>query len=493
MILGSFQRNLLTLLAGSSLPLAFAPFSIFPIAVLSLALLLIRWRNCSPSQAFWQGLLFGIGMFGTGVSWIFISIHQFGHLPIFVALLLTISLVAFLALYPAGLGWLLARFFPTETLTKLVLVIPASWTLSEWLRSWLFTGFPWLSIGYSQIDSPLQGFAPLIGIYGLAWLILLTASLLIVAYHRQRLALITFLAIWGSGELLSQVTWSKPLGNPLKVALIQGNIPQDFKWLPSYQNATLQRYLELSQAHRDVDLMIWPETAIPLFYHEVPEVIDYLTRQHLTHHLDFLVGIPVMNQNNEYFNAVMSISQKPGFYYKRHLVPFGEYIPWQTTLGKLLKILDVPMSEFANGAAIQDNLYAAQQSIGISICYEDVVTPLIHRSLPTASFLVNVSNDAWFGDSLAPHQHLEMARMRALETGRYLLRATNTGISAVIDMKGRIVAQSPQFQLTALRAQVQPYQGLTPYTRIGDYPLIICLFLSILLGKAVEKRGVLGI
>ncbi|MCK5877303.1 MAG: apolipoprotein N-acyltransferase [Candidatus Marithrix sp.] len=484
MIYNQKLGDIAALFSGGILPLAFAPYSIFPVAILTLVILFLLWQNVTPQRAWWRGFLYGIGMFGMGVSWVHISFYQFGGLPMVGAILLTLIFVLITAIYPALLGWFVVRYFPTNKYK--ILLLPAAWTLMEWLRGWLFTGFPWLSIGYSQIDSPLNTFAPLLGVYGVSWFTVLTAVLLvcIINFKRQAgLYIVTFVSLW-TVMLLAEVEWTKPIDKPIKVALIQGNIPQEFKWLSGFQLPSMQRYLELSQSQRDADLIIWPETAIPLFYHEIPSYapgfLEELSREHLEHKTDFLIGVPLMKTDGTYYNTVMSFSDKPSFYYKNHLVPFGEYIPLQVIFGNLFKLLNIPMSEFSSGAAQQVPLTSVNHSVGISICYEDAFGDLIRNSLPEAKLLVNVSNDAWFGDSIAPHQHLEIARMRALETGRYLLRATNTGISAVINNKGKVIAQSPQFEITALRAEVQPYQGITPYVRFGDN-LIVAISLLILI------------
>ncbi len=487
--LSGYLGDTLSLIAGLSLPLAFAPYALFPIAVLSPALLFLLWQNISPRRAFWRGLLYGIGLFGAGVSWVHISFHQFGGLPLIGTITLTAGFVLMMALYPALLGQLLTRFFLKNTPIKLLVILPAAWTLMEWLRGWFLTGFPWLSLGYSQIDSPLNGFAPLLGVYGVSWLTVFTAALLVYAFNIKHLAwriLPVLLVIWGSGWLLSCLSWTQPIGKAKQVALIQGNIPQEFKWLSGFQVPSMQRYLELSKAHRDADIIIWPETAIAMFYNDVsihvPGFLEEIVAEHTQYHTDFLIGLPVMHPNGDYFNSVASIGSQPGFYYKSHLVPFGEYIPFQSTFGELLKLLNVPLSAFSPGEAIQPNLNSANEKIGISICYEAAYGELIRNSLPSATLLVNVSNDAWFGDSIAPHQHLEIARMRALETGRYLLRTTNTGISAIINTQGKIVTQTPQFQITTLRAEAQPYQGSTPYIRFGNNLIITLLLITLIVG-----------
>ncbi|OQW93989.1 MAG: apolipoprotein N-acyltransferase [Beggiatoa sp. IS2] len=483
----------LALGTGASLPLAFAPFALFPIAWLSPAILFLLWRDQTPVRACWRGLLFGIGLFAVGISWINNSFYYFGGIPLPGSILLTLGFICSMALYPALLGWLLTRGFPKTNAVKLFLIIPASWVLMEWLRGWLFTGFPWLTLGYSQIDSPLRGFAPLLGVYGVSWVTVLIASALAYIFHYKRhflpisLLIMTFAS---SGWLLSKITWHHAVDKPLAVALVQGNIPQEYKWATGFQISSIQRYLYLSQAHRDANLIIWPETAIPLFHHQIIGFLESLQAEHTKNGTDFLIGIPVMNPaKTAYFNGIMSISENPGFYFKRHLVPFGEYIPLQSILGKLLKLLEVPLSDFTAGAADQPNLRVANQAIGLSVCYEDVFGELLRTSLPEATLLVNVSNDAWFSDTLAPYQHLEIARMRALESGRFLLRATNTGISAVIDASGRIVAQATPSKVYVLRAQVQPYQGTTPYIYFGNALVIILSFLCVLLGIYLKRRN----
>lgn len=483
------SKALLAVAAGSSLPLAFAPFALFPLAILSLIVLLRLWQHASAAQAFGYGFLYGLGLFGVGVSWISISFYQFGQIPLIVAGLLTLAFVAFMALYPAVLGWLLNRWFPKENALKSLLIIPAAWTMMEWLRGWLLTGFPWLAIGYSQIDAPLCGYAPLLGVYGVSWLTVLTASTLLLVWQtRRRLKLFIglIILIWAGGWLAHSVPWTQPVAKPLEVALIQGNIPQEFKWLSNYQLPSIQRYLALSQQHRQADLIIWPETAIPLFYHQVPQLLALLEQERNTYDVDFLIGIPVLSSDERYFNAVMSLSAHSGFYYKRHLVPFGEYVPFQAVLGNLLKILAVPLSEFSAGSWQQSDLHATEHKIGISICYEDSFGELIRSSLPAATLLVNVSNDAWFGNSIAPHQHLEIARMRALESGRYLVRVTNTGISAVINPQGQVMMRTAQFEVETLQAQVQPYQGTTPYIRWGN-GLIIALLMGLIMVATILR------
>ncbi|MEE8342847.1 MAG: apolipoprotein N-acyltransferase [Gammaproteobacteria bacterium] len=484
-------------LLGLLMPLAFAPVGWFPLAVLMPAGLIALWEEITPRRCFWRGWLFGIGMFGAGVSWVYISIHTYGRAAVPVALLATLLLVAVLALFPALTGFLGSRLVPGHPWRRIGLVIPAAWILLEWVRGWLFTGFPWLDIGYSQIDSPVAGFAPLLGIYGVGALVMVSAGglfLLVSSRGVVRWWTATLLIIvWLSGAWTSQFSWTESRGSPLQISIVQGNIPQEQKWLPALQQETVQRYLELTENHWDQDLVVWPETAIPLFYHEVkygliPE-LEAIARQTNT---DLITGIPILELDQwGVYNTVMSLGESGGFYRKQHLVPFGEYIPMRRWLGDLLAFFTIPLGDFNRGSAHQPLLRAAGYPMGTSICYEIAFGNEIIRSLPAAAWLVNVSNDGWFGDSLAPHQHLEMARMRALETSRYLLRATNTGISALIDPKGRVVALAPQFEAAVVEGTIIPLAGATPYVRFGDWPVIIGAFFLFMGCVLLERwRGI---
>lgn len=490
----------LSLLAGASLPLAFAPFGWYPLAVLALALLFALWQSSPPRRAFWRGWLFGLGMFGVGTSWVYVSIHYFGNIEPAVAALVTVLFVAVLALYPGLLGYLLTRLFPQPSPGQLLVVFPAGWTLAEWVRGWFLTGFPWLNLGYSQIDGPLSGIAPLLGVYGMSWVAALSAALLLVVLRWQggwRLrAALGLVLLWGTAWLLGQVSWVQPQGPEVRVSLVQGNITQDTKWNPDQLQPTMDLYRRLTQAHWDSNLVIWPETAVPDFYHQVAEgFLADVAAEARASHTDLLIGIPVFDFATErYYNSVLSLGSHEGFYYKRHLVPLGEFFPLRSVLSAVQGFFKVPMSDFSSGAEGQPPLQAASLRIGASICYEAAFGEEIIRSLPAANLLVNVSNDAWFGDSLAPHQHLQMARMRAREGGRYLLRATNTGISAIIDPRGRLVATSPQFQVYVLTGTVQAMRGATPYVAYGNVPVVLGLgiLIAVALVRVSKVRALRG-
>ena len=485
----NFLGDLAALLAGAMLPLAFAPFGLFPVAVISLAILFQLWNGVSTRRAFARGWLFGLGFFGVGVSWVQVSIHQFGLPVLAFSVSATVLFVAILSLYPAGVGYLANRFFSGDERRRFLLVLPALWTAVEWLKGWFLTGFPWLSLGYSQIDAPLGGFAPVLGAYGVSLAVAWSAGVLSHIFTVRRIRMLAWLLpLWGGAWLLGQVPWTEPVQErSLEVALIQGNVQQAIKWEPSERRAMLDHYMSLTAPHWGKDLIIWPETAIPEFYAEDSPYVQALKAQAKARGTDILVGVPYLESREVYYNSVISLNQG-GLYHKRHLVPFGEFMPFEPVLGRFLDFLSIPMSSFTSGSHDQPLLQAAGQAVGVSVCYEDAFGEEVIDALPEAGLLVNVSNDAWFGDSLAPHQHLEIARMRALETGRYLLRATNTGISAIIDEQGKVIAQSPQFRSHALMAEVHAYQGATPFVMWGNGAIV--LLFSGMLVFALSRRRV---
>jgi apolipoprotein N-acyltransferase len=359
----------------------------------------------------------------------------------------------------------------------------------EWLRGWNFTGFTWLQLGYSQVDSPLAGLAPVLGVYALSWMVALSAGLFLMALRHQRQsrwgALAGLLLIWGGAALLRPGGWTQPAGAPLRVALLQGNISQDVKWQAGHRQATLETYLEMTRSRWGADLLVWPESALPGFYHTFATFVTLLAEEARQHHTALLLGTPYRDETTaRYYNSIAVLdAEPPRFYHKRHLVPFGEYLPLPDILSGAVDFFRFPMSDFSRGPDFQPPLAAAGQKLGLSICYEIAFSPVIRTSLPAATLLVNVSNDAWFGNTIGPHQHLQMARMRALETGRYLLRATNTGISAIIDPQGKIKGRSPQFVPHVLAGEVIGYTGATPYLYSGDRVVLSGLLLA--LGGAI--------
>ncbi|MDT8388732.1 MAG: apolipoprotein N-acyltransferase [Thiogranum sp.] len=486
-------KALAALLAGALLPLGFAPFGLFPLPLLALAVLASLLYRAPPRNAFLYAWLFGVGQFGVGVSWIYISIYLYGDASLAVSVAVMLLFVAILAVYFALAAAALARAGIHSAGWFLLAGFPAAWVFTEWVRSWLFTGFPWLNLGYSQIDGPLAGYAAVSGVYGVGWLAALSAGLLAWMLYAGRSARLqgtaALLLVWSAGFALQHHDWTEVAGAPFTATLVQGNISQDLKWRSDQQQSTLKTYVTLTRQHLDSDLVVWPETAVPAYYDSVDmEFLEPLRRELQQHEVSLLTGVPVLERSSrEFFNAVISLEQPGHFYFKEHLVPFGEYLPLRNWLAQVLSFLPVPEGDFSAGPPRQLPLIAAGHPVGASICYEIAFGEQLIRSVPSAAYLVNVSNDAWFGDSLAPHQHLEMARMRARETGRYVLRATNTGVSAIIDADGGLLNRSELFETQTVTAAVEPRSGITPYVRWGNWPVVTGL-VAVLLVAGIRGR-----
>jgi apolipoprotein N-acyltransferase len=301
-----------------------------------------------------------------------------------------------------------------------------------------------------------------------------------------------FAALWLAAGLLALVEWSEPAGRPITASLVQGNVPQNLKWRPEQRGLTIDLYTRLSREHwKTSDVVVWPETALPAYYHQAEEFLRGLANDANGNGADLVLGLPVMEgqEYGRYYNSVVRVGETPQFYHKNHLVPFGEYIPLKSALGGLLDILQVPMADFSRGGAAQPLLDVAGHKTGVSICYEDAFGEEVIRGLPEAELLINVSNDAWFGDSLAPHQHLQMARLRAQETARPMLRATNNGVSALIDHRGRLLAVSPQFEVFVLKGEVQPRRGATPYVLTGNAPVLLWVLTGLVVTAILRRRA----
>jgi apolipoprotein N-acyltransferase len=474
--------------SGAATVLAFSPAGLFPLALFTFAILIHLWIGATPRRAFWTGYAFGLGLFGAGVSWVYVSMHTFGGMPLLLAALATLLFCAFLALFPAAAGWLQARI-PAQPWVRACLVIPAAWTLFEWLRSWIFTGFPWLSIGYSGVGWPLQGYAPLVGVFGLSFLTLSLAGVgWLLFRNRKAITVAAFIAVLGAGQGLRHVEWTQAAGEPVSAALLQGNIEQDLKFRPERYPPILETYARLTEA-TSAKLIVLPETAIPRFYDQIePGFLARLEAVAKRNGGDLLLGVPLRNRQGEYFNSVISLGSSPRqAYHKSHLVPFGEFIP--AGFGWVLRMVQIPLSDFSRGGLEQPPIAAAGQRIAVNICYEDAFGDEIVRRLPQATLLVNVSNVAWFGDSLAPAQHLQIARLRAIETGRMHLAATNTGVTAAIDRDGRILARLPQFTEGRLELTARGYSGSTPYARYRDWPVVVISLFVLACAVFIARRA----
>lgn len=474
------RRPLVAFVAGAAMVPAHAPLELFPLALVSLAVLTQLWVTARGArEAAWLGWCFGLGTFLAGVSWVVISLHRFGAMPAPLAAFATFAFCAVLALYPALAGAAQARLRASPAL-RAALVIPACWTLAEWLRATLLTGFPWLALGAAMVDSPLAGFAPLGGVYATTLAAAVCAGLLwCVALRQARwTAALAFAVLGAGGAGLRDVPWTEPAGAPLAASVLQGNVPQDLKFDPERYARTLETYARLAEGSR-ARLIVLPETAVPRMLDRVePAYLDRLEAAARRNGGDLLLGVPVRAAPDTVYNAVLSLGTAPRqLYYKSHLVPFGEFVP--PGFGWVVRVLSIPLADFARGPAHPAPLAAAGQSIAVNICYEDAYGAELIRQLPGATLLVNVSNVAWFGDSLAPAQHLQIARARALETGRAHLAATNTGITAAIGRDGRVLARLAPFTEGRLDVSVQGYAGATPYVRWGDWPALAACLLAL--------------
>ncbi len=482
---------------GASLNVAFAPFGLWPIAVLAPAALFALIRGLPPRRAGWTGAAFGAGLFAFGTYWLYTCLHVFGLVPLWLTLILQAALIALMSAYSAALCYLANRFWLKAGATRAWLVLPVLWVLLEWLRGWALSGFPWLSLGYAMIDSPLKGWAPLLGVYGVTWAVATIAAALnvllmpAVPAARRAIALGAIVALFLIPAVLGRYGWTRVSGPSLAVAAVQGAVPQDQKWQANNLDATMTRYSQLTADAWGARLIVWPEAALPVLANEIPDYLRRLQELGRAHGADFAIGlVNYQAKNNQYFNGLLVLSDSGGgWYYKRHLVPFGEYFPVPKFVRSWMRLMSLPYDDFTPGADRQTTLSAAGQKLGLTICYEDAFGNQQLRVLRDATLLINVTNNAWYGNSTAPHQHLQISRMRALEAGRYLVRAANDGITAVIGPQGEIVARLPQFQEAVLRAEVRPMTGLTPYARFGNYPVVIGAGLLLALASWRRRQG----
>ncbi len=487
--------SLLALFAGSLITLSLAPYNVWPVGMLSCCLLLALLRHCTPRAAFFYGWLYGLGMFGTGASWVYVSIHVHGNASVWLAGFLTLLFAAGLALLQGVFAWLYVKLF-RDLMAGMLLGFPALWVIFEWLRSWLLTGFPWLYLGYSGLDTWADGWAPVAGVFGLSMICAFSASCLYLAYMRRHpqayLIYGTMIAaLWLIGWQLQQAKWVAPAREaPLTVALVQANIPQELKWRREYYQPTLNLYREMTEPLLGTDIILWPESAIPSYYQGAREFLEPLAEQAAHQNTALITGIPWRESaGGEYYNSIVALGQGSGQYHKQRLVPFGEYVPLERWLRGLIAFFNLPMSGFSAGGNDQAPLLVHDFRLSPFICYEIVYPDLVRDYARNADLMLTISNDSWFGSSIGPIQHLQMARMRALENGRYLVRATNNGISAIIDEQGHVTARSEQFVRTTLSGEVQVLIGSTPFSLIGSTPVIVICFVILLLLLAAGSMG----
>ncbi|GAA0708692.1 apolipoprotein N-acyltransferase [Vreelandella titanicae] len=469
---------LVALAAGVLTTLSAAPFYLWWLGPVAVGLVYWKIHALTPAMAALRGWCYGVGLFGAGTSWVFVAIHDYSDTGAPLALLLTILFVAVLALFFAVPFGLYRRL----TGPRLAFLSFAGvWVVSEWLRTWLFTGFPWLLLGTSQIDSPLAPWAPIGGVYLLSLITALTGTLGVELLRRRWWFLVPIAVMWLVPLVLPN-QWTTPAGEPIHVALLQGNLDQNIKWSAQGQRESINIYTSMTREQpSDIDLIVWPEVALPLFEQEAQLTLERVASD-LSPGTNLLTGILQRDGEGLYYNSVIGLGDVQGQYRKAHLVPFGEYLPLKSLLAGTIAFFDLPTPSMTPGPGEQPPIHVAGTSIGNAICYEIIFADRLAQQARHAELLLTVSNDTWFGRSIGPHQHLQMARLRALENGRSLIRATSNGVTALIDSQGRITASAPQFEKTSLTGEVTPMQGLTPFTRTGSGPAWLLAALLTLLG-----------
>jgi apolipoprotein N-acyltransferase len=487
----------LPFVAGAFAVGGFAPFYLWPLPLLSVGVLFFAWQaSGSPLQAGLTGFAWGLGYFLTGVSWVFVSMHTYGGMPSVLAAIATFAFCAYLAAFPALAGWVAVRMAVAGKPGRRLLAAVAAMTLTEWLRGWLLTGFAWLGLGTSQIPgSALAGWAPYVGTYGVTLVACAFAALALALFRAwpiPRAVLFTALFALGiAGALLGKIAWTQPAGPSVKVALLQGNVPQQMKWEEDVRTRTLLDYRAMIFA-ADAPVVVVPETALPAFLDQLPPPYLQSLRDHARERgKDLFIGTAEREPpgrdgvSTEYYNSLVRIGAdgRQASFRKRHLVPFGEFVPWGFRW--FVDAMRIPMGDFSRGGKGQAPLLGHGIPFGVAICYEDIFGEEIIEQLPAAKALVNVSNDAWFGESWAADQHLQASQMRALETGRWMVRSTNTGASASIDPSGHVVGRLAPFTAGTLYAEVTPMEGLTPYARFGNWPAVL---LALILLAVARRR-----
>jgi len=464
--------------AGAALSLAFAPLNLWPLALLAPALLMALWQDARPRHAAALGFWFNLGTFASGTYWLYISIHQVGAAPVWVACIAIGGLIGILSLYGALLGWAVARCLPGSGALRWMAGLPAAWLLVEWFRGWFLTGFPWLSLGYSQTGTWLAGIAPVLGVYGVSALVLVGAGALVTLWRGSRrerwLAVAVLGLVWGVPAWLRAIPWTHAAGPAVSIAIVQGDIPEDEKLQRQDLSLQADTYRTLTRQALGAQVIFWPEAALPDILQHFGDYMLERYHEASAHHSALVVGMLRETGQGDLYNSIMTLGDTVAFYDKMHLVPFTEVIPGPAFAHRWLQLLDLPYEGFTYGGSEQPPLPAAGLVLLPAVCYDDAYGSSNLHMLPTANALVTVTNDAWFGHSTARYQHLQIAQMRAIETGRYLVRAANDGISGVIGPDGRVRVTAPGWVPTVLHASVVPMLGLTPYARVGNW-LIICL------------------
>ncbi|MFO1408211.1 MAG: apolipoprotein N-acyltransferase [Steroidobacteraceae bacterium] len=480
--------------AGALLAAAFAPVGAWPLAFACPAILMLAWRDATPRVAARRGFLFTAATFLAGTYWLYHSIHLIGQAPVWIALVLMLGMVSIMGAYTALLGWAVVRHGPAPGALRHLVVVPAGYVLVEWLRGWLFSGFPWLALGYTQLDTGLAAWAPAGGVYavGLAVAVLAGAIVTMITGGRaaRAAAAVAVIAVCGSAAVLRTVEWTQPEPRTVTVALVQGAVPQTMKWAPGQLERTMDLYRTLSQPYLGANIIVWPESAIPTLESNVRDYLDAVSRTAAASGSALITGLVRREPGTgNYYNSIAAWSPDEQWYYKRRLVPFGEFFPVPSAVREWMRLMNLPYSDFAAGPDDQRPLEAAGERLAPTICYEDAYGTEQRALAHASTLLVNVTNDAWFGDSSAPHQHLDISRMRSLETGRPMLRATNDGVTALIAHDGTVIAALPQFVPGVLTGRLTPRTGDTPYVRHGNVPVLVLMLLGLAAGVVARRRS----
>jgi apolipoprotein N-acyltransferase len=473
----------LLLIAGGLQTLTFAPYYLWWLGPVSILLILLVCVPLASSRLFRAGWLTGLGLFASGASWVYVSISQYGNTSQWIAIVLTALFVAGLALFHGLAFWFWGKLARSSAVRRLLL-FPAIWLLGDWLRGWVLTGFPWLYLGTAHTDGPLAGLAPLGGVHLVTLAIITTAvaaygALWLILQTRHTFAasvVVAGLFPWLIAPALNRTDWTTLAQEPTSVAAMQGNIPQQIKWDPEFLKDQIVAYLGMTEDHWNTDIILWPETAIPIPQDKAGKIIDHINER-LGENSTLITGIPwygfsERSEGFTYHNSITALGAGEGIYHKQKLVPFGEYVPLEKYLRGLIGFFDLPMSSFTPGPKNQSALNANGLRVMPFICYEVAYPDFLARNALNADLLLTISNDGWFGDSIGPLQHLQLARMRALETGRYMLRGTNNGVTAIINNKGQITERIPQFERAVMTGQIYGASGSTPYMVTSSWPVL---------------------